>query len=101
MIKTCSYDLKLCDYGILIIVFLGIIHCPVFLFKTYNVLETGFCLHLQVKLTQLGPIDKASSYLQTGFCLCLQVKPTQLGVRMTYTCGGGCDELIIASDYLP
>jgi hypothetical protein len=31
-----------------------------FLFKTHNVSETGFCLHLQVKSIQLGPIDKAS-----------------------------------------
>jgi hypothetical protein len=32
---------------------------PVYLSK-HNVLETGFCLHLQVKPTQLGPIDRAS-----------------------------------------
>jgi hypothetical protein len=41
-----------------IIVFLEIIHCPVFLFETNNVLVTG--LRLQVKPTQLGPIDRAS-----------------------------------------
>jgi predicted nucleic acid-binding protein len=31
----------------------------------HNVSETGFCLRLQVKPTQLGPIDRASSYLRT------------------------------------
>jgi hypothetical protein len=30
-----------------------------------NISETGVCLRLQVKRTQLGPIDRASSYLQT------------------------------------
>jgi hypothetical protein len=37
-----------------------------FLFKIYNVSETGFCLHLHVKPTQLGPIDRASPYLRSG-----------------------------------
>jgi hypothetical protein len=36
---------------------------PVSLSKP-NVSETGFCLHLQVKPTQLGPIDRASPYLR-------------------------------------
>jgi hypothetical protein len=36
--------------------------------KNYNISETGFCLRLQVKPTQLGPIDIASPYLRTiGF----------------------------------
>jgi hypothetical protein len=30
-----------------------------------NVSETGFCLHLQVKPTQLDTIDRASPYLRT------------------------------------
>jgi hypothetical protein len=30
-----------------------------------HILETGFCLRLQVKPTQLGPIDRASPYLWT------------------------------------
>jgi hypothetical protein len=34
------------------------------LFETRNVSETGFCLRLQVELTQLGLIDIASSYLR-------------------------------------
>jgi hypothetical protein len=45
--------------------FLDIIHRPVFIekhgpvyFSEYNVSETGFCLRLQVKPTQLGPIDR-------------------------------------------
>jgi hypothetical protein len=40
-----------------IIVFLDIIQSPVF--KTQNVSETGFCLRLLVKPTQLGGIDKS------------------------------------------
>jgi hypothetical protein len=35
-----------------IIVFPNIMHRPVFLFKTRNVSETGFCLRLQVEPTQ-------------------------------------------------
>jgi hypothetical protein len=34
------------------------------LFETRNVSETGFCLHLQVELTQLRLIDIAGSYLR-------------------------------------
>jgi hypothetical protein len=37
---------------------------PVYISK-HNVSETGFCLRLQVKPTQLGPIDRASPYFQT------------------------------------
>jgi hypothetical protein len=51
--------------------FLEIIHRPL-LFKTpcyiylkRNVSETGFCLRLQVKTTQLGLIDRISFYLRT------------------------------------
>jgi hypothetical protein len=39
-------------------------HCP-FLFYTQDVSEPGFCLRLKVRPTQLGPIDRASSYLRT------------------------------------
>jgi hypothetical protein len=42
--------------------FLDIIHHPVYLSK-HNVSETGFCLHLQVKPTLLGPINSASPYI--------------------------------------
>jgi hypothetical protein len=56
------------------IMFLDIIHrlylkTVLFIFQN-NVSETGFCLHLQVKLTKLGPIDIASCGLkikQDGF----------------------------------
>jgi hypothetical protein len=44
--------------------FLDIIHRPVYISK-HNVSQTGFCLRLQVKPTQLGPIDRANPYLQT------------------------------------
>jgi hypothetical protein len=36
---------------------------PVY-FSKYNVSATGFYLRLQVKPTQLGPIDRASPYLR-------------------------------------
>jgi hypothetical protein len=42
---------------------------PVY-FSKQNVSDTGFYLRLQVKPTQLGPIDRASPYLgdkQDGF----------------------------------
>jgi hypothetical protein len=47
-----------------IIMFLDIIHRPVFSLK-HNVLETGFCLRFQVEPTQWGPIDRPSPYLRT------------------------------------
>jgi hypothetical protein len=54
------------------IIFLDIIHRPVFMYKhcpvyisKHSVSETGFCLRLQVKPTQLGPIDRAGPYLRT------------------------------------
>jgi hypothetical protein len=53
------------------IMFLDIIHRPVFFYKylvyitKHNISETGFCLHLQVKPTQLGQISRASPYLRT------------------------------------
>jgi hypothetical protein len=36
-----------------------------FHFSKHNVSDTGFCLRLQVKPTQLGLIDRASPYLRT------------------------------------
>jgi hypothetical protein len=57
------------------IMFLDIIHRPFFY---HDVSETELCLRLQVKPTQLGPIDRASPHLRTPVpCLRLQVKPTQ------------------------
>jgi hypothetical protein len=38
-------------------------HRPVYISK-HNVSDTGFCLRLQVKSTQLGPIDRANPYLR-------------------------------------
>jgi hypothetical protein len=32
-----------------------------FLFKTHNILDTGFCLRLAVELTQMGPETGTSS----------------------------------------
>jgi hypothetical protein len=53
--------------------FLDIIHRPVFIYvkhhpayiSKHSVLDTGLSLHLQVKPTQLGPVDRAILYLQT------------------------------------
>jgi hypothetical protein len=44
------------------IMFLDVIQRPVYISKQ-NVSETGFCLRLQVKPTQLGPIDRAEYVL--------------------------------------
>jgi hypothetical protein len=44
--------------------FLDFIHRPVYISK-HNVSETGVCLRLQAKPTQLGPIDRASPCLRT------------------------------------
>jgi hypothetical protein len=46
---------------------------PFSFISKHNVSETGFCLRLQVKPTQLGPIDRISPYLRTPV-------PTQDGV---------------------
>jgi hypothetical protein len=62
--------------------FLDIIHHPVFIWKhrpvyfsKHDVSETGFCLRLQVKATQLGPIDRHLYQYQDGVC-----KPVQLNL---------------------
>jgi hypothetical protein len=36
-----------------------------FFYSKRNVSQTGFCLHLQVETSQLGPINTASPYLRT------------------------------------
>jgi hypothetical protein len=46
------------------ITILYFIHRPVFYFK-HNISKTGFCSRLQVELTQLGPMDRASLCLRT------------------------------------
>jgi hypothetical protein len=53
--------------------FLEIIHSPVFIkkhrpiyFSKHSISEAGFCLRLQVKILNLGPIDRASPYLRTN-----------------------------------
>jgi hypothetical protein len=40
------------------------LYTVLFIFQN-NVSETGFCLRLQVKPTQFGPIDRASPSLRT------------------------------------
>jgi hypothetical protein len=54
----------LCFWTLSIVLSLSKNH-PVY-FSRHNVLETGFCLCLQVKPTQLGPIDRASPHLWTS-----------------------------------
>jgi hypothetical protein len=56
---------------ITIIEFLGIIHCPVFNLK-HNVLETVFCLELQIKAYSVGPEDRDRIYCPK--CLVLNKK---------------------------
>jgi hypothetical protein len=58
------------------IMFLDIIHRPDFIwnqrpvyFSKHNVSETGFCVCLQIKPTQLGPIDRASPCFVQFFSL--------------------------------
>jgi hypothetical protein len=67
------WDLKVCDEGTLVQILcfwtLSMVlslskNRPVYFWK-HNVSKTGFCLRLQVKPTQLGPIDRASPYLRT------------------------------------
>jgi hypothetical protein len=43
---------------------LDIVHHPVFCLKR-DILETGFCLRLQVEPAELGPVDRASLRLWT------------------------------------
>jgi hypothetical protein len=57
------YAQLLCFWTLSIVLSLSKKHRPVY-FSKHNVSETGFCLRLQVKPTQLGPIDRASPYLQ-------------------------------------
>jgi hypothetical protein len=65
---------KVCDDGTLVQILrfwaLSIVlfyqkHRPVY-FSKHNFSETGFCLHLQAKPTQLGPINKGSPCIRTG-----------------------------------
>jgi hypothetical protein len=63
--------------------FLDNIHRRVFIqkhryvyFTKHNVLETGFCLRLQVKLTQLGPIDRDSPCLRVRNVVFCQINRT-------------------------
>jgi hypothetical protein len=45
------------------ITILDIIHRPGFHFK-HRVMEIGFCLRLQVKPTELAPVDRATVHLR-------------------------------------
>jgi hypothetical protein len=65
-------DLKVCDDGTLVQILrvctLSIVlslskNGPIY-FSKHSVSETGFCLRLLVKPTQLGQIDRASPYLR-------------------------------------
>jgi hypothetical protein len=58
------------SYFIKVMGFLDIIHRLDF-FK--HISGTGICLHLQVKVTLLGPIDRASPYLWTKLHLKIDI----------------------------
>jgi hypothetical protein len=47
------------------ITILDVIHCPVYYLK-HGISETGFCVCLQVELTEVDLVDRASLYLQMG-----------------------------------
>jgi hypothetical protein len=47
------------------VIWCGWVKALCFIYLKHNVLETGFCLQLQIKPTQLGPIDSASPCLRT------------------------------------
>jgi hypothetical protein len=64
-LKTTQLVQLLCFWTLSIILSLSKKHRPVY-FSKHNVSETGFCLCLQVKPTQLGPIDRTSPYLRTS-----------------------------------
>jgi hypothetical protein len=53
----------LCFWTLFIVLSLSKIR-PVY-FSKHNISETGFCLRLQVKPTEWGPIDRSSPYLRT------------------------------------
>jgi hypothetical protein len=71
-IYSSRYDLKVCDDGTLvqILCFWKLSISCLYLQCHHNVSKTEFCLRLQVKPTQLGPIDRASPYLRTIWTLC-------------------------------
>jgi hypothetical protein len=62
--------------------FLDINSRPVFYLK-HNVSETGFCLRLQVKPTQLGPIDRTSPGPQLQIKITLIFESDTVGMTDT------------------
>jgi hypothetical protein len=55
------------------------------LFKVHSVLETGFCVHLQVEPTQFDRIIIASSYFR-GQGLALSMDNVQKYIKLTGLC---------------
>jgi hypothetical protein len=62
--KVCHWDDNSSNIKVIIIVFLDI-HFYVLFNLKHNVSENGFCLRLQVRSTELAPIDRASLYFRT------------------------------------
>jgi hypothetical protein len=59
------FVLKVCGDGILIrLLWFWTLSIVVFLFKTYSISNTKFCLRLQVENAQLGTYDRANPYLR-------------------------------------
>jgi hypothetical protein len=55
------YKYMFSNFKVKSIVFLKIIHF-LFIFKTFKVTETEFCLRLQVESNQSGPIGRATTH---------------------------------------
>jgi hypothetical protein len=82
------YFVQILCFWILSIVSFHLKHRPIYISKN-NVSETGFCLRLQAKYTQMGPIDKASPYLrrQIGHnCLFADINTTVYIVQKHSIC---------------
>jgi hypothetical protein len=63
--RPVLFCIKIFDDGILIrLLCFWTLSAVAFLFETYNVSETGFCLLLQVEDTKLGTLDRAIPYLR-------------------------------------
>jgi hypothetical protein len=63
-----SFPLAFLPITYIAVTILDIIHRPGFYLKQ-NISETAMCLSLQVKHTQVGPIDGGSLCLQSGISL--------------------------------
>jgi hypothetical protein len=70
---------------------------PVFYLKHY-ISESGFCLHLQVETTYLGPIDRASLYVWAPVKSQSHVTNDGQSVNMSWcqVHSGTCDQILFS-----